>query len=138
MLRQSWPLRLCERRPLFLLLSSLLPHLGSQAAGLDSAGISCLPRIIISVLCWDLLSVFTKTNRQNYPKSPGNWMDIYKRRVGDRSVVEDTARAADRLGGFQVCTREGSVLSPVRRVTFKCMYYRLSPLTHAYIQSIDF
>lgn len=90
----------------FSLFSSLLPHLGSQAAGLDSAGISCLPRIIISVLCWDLLSVFTKTNKQNYPKSPGNWMDIYRGRVGDRSVVEDTARAADMLGGFQVCTRE--------------------------------
>lgn len=33
-------------------------------------------------------------------------MDIYRGRVGDRSVVGDTARAADMLGGFQVCTRE--------------------------------
>lgn len=53
----------------FSLFSSLLPHLGSQAAGLDSAGISCLPRIIISVLCWDLLSVFTKTKSKTTPKA---------------------------------------------------------------------
>lgn len=82
------------------LFSSLLPHLGSQAAGLDSAGISCLPRIIVSVLRWDLLSVFTKTNKT----TPKAWqLDGYLQTEGGGrgGWWKTTARAADMLGGFR-------------------------------------
>lgn len=68
---------------------------------LDFARFPCLPRIIISVLCWDIAKCIHKNKQTNKTTKISMGVDEYLQLEGRGVSVGTQARAAAVLGGCQ-------------------------------------